>query len=163
MPSARGPAGLAVASGFCPGLGPVRTGAGPEAAAGRGVVGRSCLDYEAFVGKALLASPDHYLRGTRLPPGIRARVLRKAAGLVERHVVARTLLCGAPLGRCRSLLPLGGRVCASLSARPFFTTRHEVMLRLMRLATHCWDTWVRRLRTPARIRPPVGDSFLMEH
>ena len=30
------------------------------------------LDYEAFVGRALPASPDHWLRGTRLPPGERA-------------------------------------------------------------------------------------------
>ena len=72
------------------------------------------LDYEAFVGRALPASPDHRLRGTRLPLRERARVLRKAAGLVERRLVAGTLLCGAPLGWSRSLLPLGGRMCASL-------------------------------------------------
>ena len=87
------------------------------------------------MGRALPASPDYRLRGTRLPLGERARVLHKAAGLVERYLVAGTLLCGAPLGRCRSLLPLGGRVCAGLSARPFFAARHEVMLQLMRLAT----------------------------
>ena len=61
------------------------------------------LDYEAFVGRALPASPDHRLRGTRPPLGERVQVLRKAAGLVERHLVAGTLLCGAPLGQCRSL------------------------------------------------------------
>ena len=81
------------------------------------------LDYEAFVGRAHPASPDHRLRGTGLPLGERAQVLRKAVGLVERHLVARTLLGGAPLGCCRSLPPLGGRVCAGLSARPFFATR----------------------------------------
>ena len=105
------------------------------------------LDYEAFRGRALPASPDHRLRGTRLPLGERAQVLRKAAGLVERQV-AGTLLCGAPLGRCCPLLPLGGRVCAGLSAGPFFAARHEVILQLMRPATHCRDTWFRRLRTP---------------
>ena len=57
------------------------------------------------------------------------------------------------------LLPLGGRVCAGLSARPFFAARHEVMLQLMRLATHCRDAWVRRLRTRARMRSPLGDHF----
>ena len=76
----------------------------------------------------LPASPDH--RGTRLPLGDRAQILLKAVGLVERHLVAGTLLRGAPLGRCRSLLPLGGRVCAGLSARPFFAARHEVILQL---------------------------------
>ena len=121
------------------------------------------LDYEAFVGRALPASPDHRLRGTRLPLGERARVLRKAARLVERHLVAGTLPCGAPLGRCRSLLPLGGRVCAGLSACPFFAARHEVMLQLMRLATYCRGTWARRLRTPARLGLPLGDRFLMDN
>ena len=103
------------------------------------------MDYEAFVGRALAASPDHPLRGTRLLLGEGAQILRKAVGLAERHLVAGTLLNGAPLGRCRSLLPLGGSVCARLSARPFLAARHEVMLQLMRLATHFRDLWVRRL------------------
>ena len=36
------------------------------------------------------------------------------------------------------------------------------MLQLMRLATYCRDTWVRRPWTPARIRPSQGDRFLMD-
>ena len=98
------------------------------------------LDYEAFVGRALPASADHRLRGTRLPLGKRAQVLGEAVKLAERHLAAGVLLSGAPLGRCRSLLPLGGRVCAGLSARPYFATRREVMLQLMRLAAHCRDS-----------------------
>ena len=39
------------------------------------------LDYEAFVGRALRPPPDHRLRGTRLPLGERAQILRKAARL----------------------------------------------------------------------------------
>ena len=70
------------------------------------------LDYKAFAGRALPASLVHRLWGTRLPLGEQAQILRKAAGLVECHLVAGTLLCEAPLWRCRSLLPLGGRVCA---------------------------------------------------
>ena len=84
-------------------------------------------------------------------------------GLAERHLAAGALLSGAPLGRCRSLLPLGGRVCAGLSARPYFAARHEVMLQLMRLAAHCRDSWARRLRAPARMRPQHGDRFLMDY
>ena len=57
------------------------------------------LDYEAFVGRALPASLDHRLRAACLPLGETAQVLRKAAGLVECHLAAGTLLCGAPLGR----------------------------------------------------------------
>ena len=68
------------------------------------------LDYEVSVGRALLASPDHRLRGTHLPLGERAQILRKPVDLAERHLAAGTLLSGTPLGRCRSLLPLGGLV-----------------------------------------------------
>ena len=89
--------------------------------------------------------------GARLPLGERAQVLRKAVGLAERHLAAGALLGGAPLGRCRSLLPLGGRVCAGLSARPYFAAHHEVMLQLM------------RLRAPARMRPQHSDRFLMDY
>ena len=89
---------------------------------------RVALDYEAFVGRALPASPDHRLLGTRLLPGERAQILRKAVGLTERHLAGGTLLSGTPLGRCRSLLPLGGRVCPGLPARPYFAARDEVML-----------------------------------
>ena len=115
------------------------------------------------MGRALPASPDDRLRGTRLPLGARAQILRKAMGLAERHLAAGALLSGGPLGRCRSLLPLGGRVCAGLSARPYFPARHEVMLQLMRLAAHCRDSWARRLRAPARMRPQHGDRFLMDY
>ena len=109
------------------------------------------------------ASPDHRLRGTRLPLGEGAQVLRKAVGLAERHLAAGALLSGAPLGRCRSLLPLRGRVCTGLSTRPYFAARHEVMLQLMRLAAHYRDSWARRPRAPARMRPQHGDRFLMDY
>ena len=120
------------------------------------------LYYEAFVGRAFPASPDHRLRGTRLPLGERAQIMRQAVGLAERHPAAGALLSGAPLGRCCSLLPLGGRKCAGLSARPYFAARHEVMLQLMRLAAHCRDSWVRRVRAPARMRPLLSDCFPMD-
>ena len=65
-----------------------------------------------FAGRALLASPDHRMRGTRLLLGERAQILRKAAGLVERHLVAGTLLCSPPLGAVSLSPPLGRpRVC----------------------------------------------------
>ena len=56
------------------------------------------MDYEAFVGKALPASPDHRLQGMRLPLGERAQVWHKAVGLVGCHVAAGSLLRGAPWG-----------------------------------------------------------------
>ena len=121
------------------------------------------LDYEAFVGRALPAAPDHKLRGARLPLGERARVLRKAVELAGRHLAAGSLLRGRPVGRCRSLLPLGGRLCAGLSARPYFAARHEVQMQLLRLADHCRNAWIRRLRAPARMRPAAGDRFLADY
>ena len=84
-------------------------------------------------------------------------------GLAERHLAAGTLLSGAPLGLCHSLLPLGGCVCVGLSARLYFAAGHEVMLQLMRLVAHCRDSWVRRLWAPARMRPPLSDRFLMDY
>ena len=101
--------------------------------------------------------------GTRLPLGARAEILRKAVGLAERHLAAGTLLSGAPLGRCRSLLPMWGRVCAGLSARPYFAARREVMLQLLCLAMHCRDSWVRRLRALARMWPLLSGRFLMDY
>ena len=121
------------------------------------------LDYEAFVGRALPASPDHRLRGTRLPLGERVQVVRNAVGRAERHLAAGALLGGAPPGRCRSLPPLGGRVCAALSARPYFAARHEVMLQLMGLAALCCDSWARCMRAPARMPPQHNDCFLMDY
>ena len=75
------------------------------------------LDYKAFVGRALPASPDHRLRGMRLPLGERAQDLRKAAGLVEHHLVAGTLLCGAPLGGAAPFSPLGAACSSRLTTR----------------------------------------------
>ena len=42
--------------------------------------GELALDYGAFVGRALLASPDHRPRGTRLPPSGRAQYCAKRRG-----------------------------------------------------------------------------------
>ena len=112
------------------------------------------LDFDAFVGRALPAFPDHRLRGTRLPLGERAQLPRNAAGLVEHHLVAGTLLSGAPLGLCRSLLPLGRRVCAGPSARPFFTARHEAMLQQDRRAgAAALSSWLGRARLASQAFP----------
>ena len=162
-PLAGGPAGVAVARGLRLGLGQVGKGVGLDAEPAEVSWAQLALDYEAFAGRALPASPEHRLRGTRLPLGERAQIVRKAARVVERHLLAGTLLCGAHVGRCRCLLPLEGRVCAGLSARPFFAARHEVTLQLMRPATHCRDAGVRRLRAPARMRSPLGDRFLVDY
>ena len=76
------------------------------------------LDYEAFVGRALLASLHHRLLGARLPLGERAHMLREAARLVQRHMGAGQLLQGAHIDPHRSLLPL--YPCYGLRMCPYF-------------------------------------------
>ena len=121
------------------------------------------LDSETFLGRALPASPHHRLRGMRLPLGERAQVLRQAARLLQRHMAAGRFLQGAPSDRCRALVPLGGRLCAGLRARPFFAARADMALQLQGLALHLQEAWLQRLRTPARIRPGGATRFLMTY
>ena len=121
------------------------------------------LDCETFLGRALPASPHHRLRGMRLPLGERAQVLRQAARLLQRHMAAGRFLQGAPSDRCRALVPLGGRLCAGLRARPFFAARADMALQLQGLALHLQEAWLQRLRTPARIRPGGATRFLMTY
>ena len=54
-------------------------------------------------------------------------------------------------------------MCAGLPAHALFAAHHKVMLRLMRLATSFWDTRVRRVRTPACIKPSLDDRLLMDY
>ena len=113
--------------------------------------------------RKLPASPHHRFGGTHLPLRERSHFLHKAAPLLERHLVASTLLGKASMGQWHSLLLLGGCMCAALLARLFFAARHEVMLQLMRLATHCRDTWVWWLGTLGRNRPQLGDRLLVDY
>ena len=76
------------------------------------------LDYEAYVGRAIPAAPHRKLCGARLPLGARAEVLCKAVGLAGRHLAAGKLLREQPVGRCRSLLPLGGRMSVACRRGP---------------------------------------------
>ena len=73
-------------------------------------------------------------------------------------------IAGSPTHWCCSLfLPLGGRLCAGLRARPYFAAREEMALQLPHLAAHCQDMWLKRLRVPARLWPAGGERFLMDH
>ena len=137
-------------------------GAGPDAGAGGALLGGTSPGLLGLRGAASPGFPGP-LRGTRLQLVERAQILRKAVGLAERHLAAGTMLSWAPLGRCRSLLPLGGRVCAGLSARPYVVARHEVMLQPMRLPAHRRESCARRLRAPTRMRPLHSDRFLMDY
>ena len=70
---------------------------------------------------------------------------------------------GAPSDRCRALVPLGGRLCAGLRARPFFAARADMALQLQGLALHLQQAWLHRLVTPARIRLGGATRFLMTY
>ena len=130
-------------------------GAGPRA--------ELALDYEAFIGRALPASLHHQLRGTCLPLGERAQVLRRATQLVQRHIAAGQLLQGTPTDQCCSLLPLGGHLCQGLRARPYFRAQKEMALQLPDLAVHCQEIWLMRLCAPAWLRPASGEHFLISY
>ena len=108
-------------------------------------------------------SPHHKLRGTHRPLGERAQVLRRAAQLVQRHMAAGRLPQGAPTDQCHSLLLLGGRLCQGLWARPYFRAREEMALQLLHVAAHCQEMWLKRLRAPARLRPAIGERYLMSY
>ena len=99
----------------------------------------------------------------RLPIGERAQVLLQAARLLQRHMAAGRFLQGAPSDRCRALVPLGGRLCAGLRARPFFAARADISLQLQGLALHLQEAWLHRLRMPARIRPRGGGGDTLPH
>ena len=90
-------------------------------------------------------------------------MLRRAAQLVHRHMAAGRLLQGEPTDECRSLLPLGGRLCQGLRARPHFMAREEMGLQLPHLAAHCQEMWLKGLRAPARLRPAIGERFFMSY
>ena len=45
----------------------------------------------------------------------------------------------------------------------FVAARHEMMLQLLRLVSHCRGVWVRCLRLRARIWPSLDDCFLMDY
>ena len=100
----------------------------------------------------------------RLPLGVRAQVLRQAARLLQCHMAAERIPQGAPSDRCRTLIPLGGCLCAELRARPFFAARAEMALQQQGSALHLHEAWLHRLRMLARIRPGGGGGrFLMTY
>ena len=56
----------------------------------------------------------------------RARVLRTALAVLQRHVTAGTLVKGAMTTKARSLVPLGAGTLPGLTARPYFTRRQAM-------------------------------------
>ena len=107
------------------------------------------------MGRALPASVDHRLRGTRLQLGKQDQVLRKAVSPAEGRLAAGTLLRGVPVGRCCSLISLCSRISARPSGRPYFAACQEVMLQLMRVAMPGRQFPHGLLLTPPGAFPPV--------
>ena len=115
--------------------------------------------------------------GRSRPPRITARGLRACRlGSEPKSYARRQASLSATLWRVRCCAgrhwgvaarsSLWGAACVQDCQPARFSrhaTSHEVMLQLMRLATHFQDLWVRRLRAPARMRPPPGDRFLMDY
>ena len=83
------------------------------------------------------ASPGSELQATVLSLHERARVLRTALAVLQRHVTAGTLVKGAMTTKARLLVPLGAGTLPGLTARPYFTRRQAMREQLQALATYC--------------------------
>ena len=110
------------------------------------------LDYEAFVGLVLAPLRTTGCGAHAYHWGNEPKILHKAVGLAERRLAAGALLGGAPLGRVR-----GAFGSAILCGAPRGHVAADA------LATHCRDSWGRRLRASARMRPQHSDRFLMDY
>ena len=75
----------------------------------------------------------------------RARVLRTALSILQRHVATGALVQGTMMLKARSLVPFGAGPLARLTARPYFTRRHDMQQQLQALATYCEERWVTKI------------------
>ena len=60
----------------------------------------------------------------------RARVLRTALSILQRHMATGAVVQGTMTLKGRSLVPLGAGPPAGLTARPYFTRRHDMQQQL---------------------------------
>ena len=93
-------------------------------------------------------------------------MLRTALSVLQRHVATGTLV-GTMTLKARSLVPLGAGPLAGLTARPYFTRRHDMQQQLQALATYCEERWVTKIGQgpssgcawgPKRGRQQLGDD-----
>ena len=92
-------------------------------------------------------------RATALPLPERARVLKLALVTLQKLSVARAVLLGGVLTKCSSLVPLGAPTVVSVSARPYFTQRPDMLKLLQNLQEYCELRWTAVLQAP----PPSPD------
>ena len=71
-------------------------------------------------------------------------MLRTALSVLQRHVATGALL-GTMTIKARSLVPLGAGPLAGLTARPYFTRRHDMQRQLQALAAYCEERWVTKI------------------
>ena len=102
------------------------------------------LDFECFAGRILVASPQALYRATALPLPERARVLKLALTILQRHLVSRHVFQGGVLTKWAVLVPLGGPLVVGLSARPYFTRQTEMIHLLHHLRRYCEEHWARK-------------------
>ena len=91
------------------------------------------LDFEAHLGRAMPASRGAELHSIVLSLHERARLLRTALLVLQRHVASGTLVQGTMTLKARSLVPLAAGPLAGLTAGPYFTRRQD--MRVQALAT----------------------------
>ena len=81
------------------------------------------LDFEAHSGRALPATLSAVLKAEVMSLHERARVLRVAMSILQKHVVQGSLMCGETTSRANSLVPMGAVLMVGLTACPHFTRR----------------------------------------
>ena len=79
------------------------------------------LDFEAHCGRALPATLSTVLNAELMPLHERARVLRVALSVLQKHVVQGSLQCGEMTSRANALVPMGAGLMVGLTACQYFT------------------------------------------
>ena len=85
------------------------------------------LDFEAHSGSAMPAAPSAELESIVLSLHEKARVLRTALAVLQKHLRSGTLVPGSMTLKARSLVPLGAGPLAGLTSRLYFTRRSDML------------------------------------
>ena len=124
------------------------------------------LDFESYTRQPIIPMPERHAcpRDTGpLPVSERARLLRAALAILDRHKRIGRVCPGAMIARSMSLVPLGGAVMVGLNVRPYFAARMAMREHLLALQEYNVRRWsslrINQLRgTPSTALPATGEA-----
>ena len=114
------------------------------------------IDCETHSGRSMPALPGAELQAIALSLHERARLLRTALSVLNKHVATGALVQGTMTLKARSLVPLGADPLAGLTARPYFTRRNAMMCQLQALASCCDERWAAKIGQGLGFRIRIG-------